>query len=756
MVSTHWFDRVARQVSDSAPRFTVPNRMLSRRNVTVFFVVALTTAIAASCGIAYVYHGLLSNSGLDGTTRAGTGFQGTPLFNTRDHTFRSEVVRAKAAAVHGPFSSEWRGYLLVPKTGRYRIVIIADDRASLEVDRQQVSGDRNQPAKGHIDLSRGLHPIRLRYEDNGGQQMMEVLWAPGTGTPASIPPLWLVPELRPFTEIRQRKVLAWLMPGVAVFWSLALLALAGVLTRLLVRRLASPGTHSFASVVLAVSAVITAAGLWWGLPDFYGWAPDELTPADVIDALTRNFAGGWAGTYPPFHYAVLVAFTSPFHALARIGLVDPGQLHVNTAMFVVQRLVSVLMALSTLGLVYAMGSAISPRAGAFAAATVSVTLPFAYYAKLANVDVPYVFWFALSMVFYLRLCRTGARADFVFLVLAGAAAIATKDQAYGFYVFPAMVLVVQAFRRARSPASSAGGPSLGLLAGMAALATLSLVLFENVLFNFQGFLEHVRIITGPGSQYFRMYDRTAGGQVRMLRDAFWQMGLAMSWPLFVIAIVAVVAAWRARVTTVRLLLLPLLSYYVTVIAVVGYHYDRFFIGPIVLVAVATGWWLDRWLIVGSRAHGLRVAAVCCAFAYALSRVVALDGMMMFDARYAAEQWLLQHASPTARIGAAGNYLPRGGTLFWTPLPQDPGALTRLGPDFVVVNTAFTRRWSPSSGPGRFYDALSRKDSPYRIVFRYRTELPWSPLRLEKRFTAVFDDPFSNLSKVNPLIEIYGR
>src|ERR687890_627753 len=100
MVSIRWLDPVARQGSDSARRFALPNRMLSRRNDTACLVVTLTCAIAASCGIAYVYHGLLSNSGLDGTTRAGSGFQGAPLLNTRDHTFRSEVVRAKAAAVH--------------------------------------------------------------------------------------------------------------------------------------------------------------------------------------------------------------------------------------------------------------------------------------------------------------------------------------------------------------------------------------------------------------------------------------------------------------------------------------------------------------------------------------------------------------------------------------------------------------------------------------------------------------------------------
>ena len=726
------------------------------RSVTLrrLIPIALTIAAAASVAIAYRYHGFLSTSGLAAQTWAGSGFRGSPILQTRDALLRFETAQAKAAYAGGPSSTEWRGYLIVPVSGSYRFVVIADDRASVEIERHEIAGSTGHLGAERIELGRGLHHIRVRYEDDGGQQMMEVLWARGNGSPASIPPLLLVPELRSFRDVRERQILAWLMPAVPTFWSVVLLAAAAASVRALVRHFAVSSDTWFVRLIVAVSAVTVTLGIWWGLPDFYGWAPDELAPLDVTDALTRRFSGGWATIYPPLHYAVLLAFTSPFRVLSYLGLVDPGHLHVNTAIFVVQRLVSVVMALGTVGLVYAIGSAMSPRAGAFAAATVSVALPFAYYGKLANVDVPYVFWFTLSMLFYLRMQRSGSLADALLFVVAGVAAIATKDQAYGFYVLPAVVIIVSAVRRPRRTISP--GPTPAVVSSMAVVAIIGLLVFDNVLLNFQGFLEHLRIITGPGSQNFRMYDRTFSGQARMFRDALWQLGTAMSWPLFVVAIVASATAWRARITTVRLLLLPLLSYYVTFIAVVSYHYDRFFIGPIVVLAVAVGWWLDRWLDSGHHHRGLRIAAACCVFAYALARVAAFDALMIFDSRYAAEQWLLQHAPPDAHIAAAGNYLPRGGTLFWTPIPQDRDVLARVAPQFVIVNAAFTRRWNPSSGPGRFYDALSGADSTYRMVFSYRTKLLWSPLRLEKRFRDVVDDPFSNLSKVNPLVEIYGR
>jgi hypothetical protein len=717
--------------------------------------IALTIAATASAVIAYRYHDFLATSGLTSATWAGSGFHGAPILQTRDALLRFETAQAKAAYARGPSSTEWRGYLIVAASGSYRFVVIADDRASVEIDRHEIAGSTKHLGAGRVELGRGLHRIGVRYEDDGGQQMMEVLWARSNGSPASIPPLLLVPELRSFNEVRERLILTWLMLAVPTFWSMVLVLAAAVGIRALVRHFTSVTGDWLVRVVVVVSAVTLTMGIWWGLPDFYGWAPDELGPLDVTDALTRRFTGGWATIYPPLHYAVLLAFTSPFHVLASGGLVDPGQLHVNTAIFIVQRLVSVIMALGTVGLVYAIGSAMSPRAGAFAAATVSVALPFAYYGKLANVDIPYVFWFTLSMLFYLRMHRSGSLSDSLLFVVAGAAAIGTKDQAYGFYALPAVVLILSAIRQKRSGGSLIT-PTPAVVATMAAVAVISLMVFDNVLLNTGGFVEHLRIITGPGSQNFRMYERTLGGQARMFRDALWQLGTAMTWPLFGVAVIASVAAWRARIATIRLLLLPLLSYYVTFIAVVGYHYDRFFIGMIVLLAVPVGWGLDRWVEYGRRYRGLRIAASCCLFAYAVARVAALDALMIFDSRYAAEQWLLQHAPPDAHIAAAGNYLPRGGTLFWTPIPQDRDVLASVAPQFVIVNAAFTRRWSPSSGPGRFYDALSGADSTYKMVFSYRTNLLWSPLRLEKRFRDVVDDPFSNLSKVNPLIEIYGR
>jgi hypothetical protein len=290
---------------------------------------------------------------------------------------------------------------------------------------------------------------------------------------------------------------------------------------------------------------------------------------------------------------------------------------------------------------------------------------------------------------------------------------------------------------------------------MGAAAAAVLVIGHNAILNLAGFREHVRFITGPGADY-RLYPATASGQFRLLAASLVQMAGAMSWPLFIAGAASAAIAWRARVTPIRVLLLPAASYYLTFIAVIGYHYDRFFLPPIVVLAIAAGWGLDRWRAPGGRWHGARVAAMTAAFAYALARVAALDTLMMRDPRTAAEAWLVPRADAHARIAAAGGYLPRHATLFWTPMALDLGELETAAPDMVVVNAAYASRDLPGSRRAEFYQALSDGRTPYRRVLAERTHLWWSPLNLETRFTSTQEDPSSNLSKLNPLIEVYAK
>ena len=178
-------------------------------------------------------------------------------------------------------------------------------------------------------------------------------------------------------------------------------------------------------LVLAVAVVLGAWGLRWGLPSEYGWAPDEVLPADVDAAVAQRFAHGWHSKYPPLHFALLAVASAPVRVVGR-GM-DWDAAAVHDARMTAGRLLSLALSVGVLIAVYRCGREVGdPLAGALAAALLAGSVPFVYYAKMANLDVPYLFWFALSLLFFLRALRRGRTSDFDFEF--GCHATARSDQ----------------------------------------------------------------------------------------------------------------------------------------------------------------------------------------------------------------------------------------------------------------------------------------------------------------------------------------
>ena len=198
--------------------------------------------------------------------------------------------------------------------------------------------------------------------------------------------------------------------------------------------------------ILAVSLILNATGIWWGLPGG-SWAPDELTPTLVLGAASRWFTHGWFDRYPPFHFYVLTAAFSPLMLLEHLGRVDLSTSVPYALLTLTSRLVSLAAGIGTLLAVYAAGAqSFGRRAGMFAAAMFALVTPFVYYAKTANLDVPYLFWFAVSLVFYLRVLQQMALRDFIGLAACATLAVCTKDQAYGLFLLMPVAIVERLWR----------------------------------------------------------------------------------------------------------------------------------------------------------------------------------------------------------------------------------------------------------------------------------------------------------------------
>jgi hypothetical protein len=119
-------------------------------------------------------------SGLTVTSYATTTWSGPVLERTRDATVSTDFLDRSPRADLQQYSVEWTGELVVRRAGLYRFWLSSDDGSSLELDGETVVDnggvhvDRRE--SGLRDLDAGLHPIRVRYFQAGGQHALSVLW----------------------------------------------------------------------------------------------------------------------------------------------------------------------------------------------------------------------------------------------------------------------------------------------------------------------------------------------------------------------------------------------------------------------------------------------------------------------------------------------------------------------------------------------------------------------------------------------------
>ncbi len=512
--------------------------------------------------------------------------------------------------------------------------------------------------------------------------------------------------------------------------------------------------------ILALSAALNLAGIWWGLPASNDWAPDEIFPQQVLTGLESHFAHGWYDRYPPVHFYLLSLLYAPFLVLYRANILHPAPDAMNLLFYYIGRFLSVAMAAASLVLVFKIGREIlDRRAALFAALITALIVPFPYYAKTANLDVPYLFWFLWSLYFFVKIVKTQQAKFYIFFALTAALSICTKDQAYGLYIL-APALIVWADRRA---AAADGRPRLhrpffrSLLrlkyVGMAASGAATFILAHNLLFNWSGFIQHVRLIVGPASQDYRMFPATAGGHLKLLGLTLNEIRFCLGWPILIICLAGLVLAIVERPKNFRLLVLALfgLSYYVFYIAVIRYNFDRFNLPIAILLSffggravAALDGFRPPWRVIARTAAG-------AAFVYSFSLAASVDILMVKDSRYAVERWLHAHVPQGTRIAAVGlpNYLPRLDGYAWRSIEPRLAALEGpVKPDYVVLNTRYSSLFADGSPERRFFEEFHDIGLGYRLAYRYQTPLGWLPLRTE--------GVRSNLALTNPEIEVYER
>jgi hypothetical protein len=695
------------------------------------------------------------------------------------------------------FSATWTGALLAFREGIYTFATISDDASSVLIDGRRVVDNggvhAERLATGSIHLSAGVHGVQILYVQSGGAFHVELLWARGQAPlepvpawalrPRRVRSLWqAVPSL-----VRESALasLEWVWVGILVAAVAVSVWPAAVrLRRYLERHAAWPAL----AWILAGSLVLNVVGIGWGVPG--RWVPNEIDPAYVVSALSTRFVGGWYEWYPPLHFYVLTLAISPLLLLEALGRLSLGSATGYTLALVACRLVSVAAGAGTVLAAALCGTQVfGKRAGAFAAAIVALTAPFLYYSKTANVDVPYLFWFGCSMVFYLRILTNladrvitpadgAARASqrdsphpesripnqVLFFVLFSACAtfaVCTKDQAYALYALMPAPIIYYIWRANR--AAGRPRPLLRALVDLrlVAAATTTVVLFalcHNLVFNAGGFVNHFRLLTGGTVVFFQVFEPTVSGHLKLLMLTVRLIQISLGWPLFLVSIAGMlIAAATARARRVAVwLVLPVVSYYLGVIDLVLYNYDRFILPIAFILAIFGGFAFDRWLV----AERWRAIAAACVFAYTCFYSATVDVLMLGDSRYTVERWMKSNIHRDELVATSGlrEYLPRidGFGLVDVGTTAD---LKEARPAFCVLNADYARAVPPDTDWGRLIAGLHDGSLGYRLVFRYRRPSPWPwlpgahPDLVGQRTETIV---FSTLRNINPAIEVFER
>jgi 4-amino-4-deoxy-L-arabinose transferase-like glycosyltransferase len=489
--------------------------------------------------------------------------------------------------------------------------------------------------------------------------------------------------------------------------------------------------------IVGLSLALNLTAVWWGLPSKFGWAVDELNPSVILDGIEVRFSGDWHHpSYPPFHHYLLALTYLPVLAL---DLVDPRSVEGHTLFFYFGRMISIAMSAAVIVLMSRLGALLfDERSGLFAALAAALQVPFVYYGKFANLDVPLTFWVLLSLYFFLRLIREDALRDYLLFTVTAVLATLTKDQAYAFYVLPLAVFAALRLRR---------GTLLDRRIGLSIL--LGAVLFlalHNVLFNYRGFVRHVEQILWARSNY-NAFENTLLGHLGILRQTVVHIGFSLGWPLALAAFLGIGLALRnGKANRLPLwVLLSSVSYYVFFIAPVLSPWLRYCVPLSTILALFAGNVLARlW----PRAAAFRALAAF-ALLYSLARAVSVNALLLRDSRYDAERWLEANAKPGEVVGyvAPEYYLPRLHELSAKRLRPTATVLERERPDFLVLNPDFAERFEPGSREDELFSNLERGRTSYALVYRQKSKA--SPL-------LDFEGILDNMSKISPSIEVYQR
>ncbi len=516
--------------------------------------------------------------------------------------------------------------------------------------------------------------------------------------------------------------------------------------------------------VLLIACANFSLAFTWGAPQAISpdtmstWQIDTIAPVAPLTEAYYRFTreGTEPVVYPLFHFVVLDIAYAPYVAYQYLmgGLVDPGSEYpygaVEPARFfrtltLIARGVSLLMALGIVIAVFEITRRLfSRQAALWSALLTALIAPLAYYAKTSNLDVPYLFWTLLAVWQIVLIADGGKLRNYLAFAAFAAFAVASKDQAYGFFVVtPLLLIYLHARGRASIP-----GPSILMRSAVskpilltAVTGAFSFALANNLLFGgLEGFLRHIDFARTFYATHLEGGDVLfLNAQLQLLVNAI-EISLQMMGPVTVLLVVAgvLLVLSERRYVPVCLLVLLSLSYYVFVLGTAGVVLPRYLLGPVILMMPFAGYAIAQ-AVTASASLGYSMAFL--AFASQLLLSAHLSFTLVTDSRIAMARWIranvpngssietqvqqryLPHIGDAYRVNVVGNAFD---AVTYDSVPEDltPARLAERDPDYVLVleNLGVTGDPARTIRPDviDFYTRLLNGELGYQVIVRFET------------------------------------
>jgi 4-amino-4-deoxy-L-arabinose transferase-like glycosyltransferase len=534
------------------------------------------------------------------------------------------------------------------------------------------------------------------------------------------------------------------------------------------------GRDRWLLAILALSAVLNAWHLTWGLPNGNSsWAADAIGPVTAL-GIARRTLGTWNSgwfyfKYPPGWPFVMVVAGAPYlgwlyatgawrapSANYPYGFADPERTLFVLAMLA--RMVNVAFGVVTVALAYGIANRLLGRGAArWSAFLIATAYPIVYYAHTSNLDIGYCCWLILALYCAIVAAGTDRPLPWIGIGVAAGMALATKEQGFAFLLpLPIMALAARA-RRTGSLRAVWQAPARWMIGA----GVLTLLLGNNALVNPLGFIGRIAYLLGHPLEYVDArlapveFALWKGPKEWVYARQLWDgLESSLGLPLLAIAGLGAVTIWRRPRAALWLVVPTVVMYYLSLrgLDLITLRY----LLPVTVVAlILAGAWLAGLWARAARTPARWVAGAAMAglAALSLARAVEVNWLLSTDARYHAEAWMAAHlpAGARAEVYQKPAFIPRfrGGIEgYFVPFEQrSRAALLERAPDAIVTSSAsrksITHSWTADwrkthsllTAQPAAVDLLAGLEAgqlPYRVGAVFRQD----PVLLRNRITSL--------------------